>query len=356
MIKYSNKMSINNVTPFIQSKIGRNLHLLKENPIGQMKALIESYFIQNHQFTVYDNLSPIVTTVQNFDNLLTPLEHVSRSPTDTYYISETHILRSHMTAHQTNLIQSGVTSFLMAGDVYRRDEVDATHYPVFHQIDGVKLWNSIVDSSVIMEDLKQHLGGMIQEIFGNVKMRWIDAYFPFTEPSLELEILFEGSWLEVLGCGQIRPEIIANCGKNKTTGWAFGIGLERLAMVLYDIPDIRLFWSDDRRFLDQFTSGKPVKFKPFSKYPPCYKDIAFILPESGFHENDINSIIREVAGDIVESVERIDAFTNPKTGKTSNCYRINYRHMSRSLTNAEVNILQEQVKVDIVSKLHVVLK
>lgn len=348
--------SNNNVTPFIQSKIGKNLHLQKGNPIGQMKKMIEEYFTQNHGFSVYDNLPPTVTTIQNFDDLLTPLDHVSRSPSDTYYISKTHLLRSHMTAHQTELIRSGATSFLMAGDVYRRDEVDATHYPVFHQIDGVKLWDSSVDSSVIMEDLKKSLGGMIQTIFGNVEMRWIDAYFPFTEPSLELEILFEGRWLEVLGCGQIQPAILSCCAKEGTTGWAFGIGLERLAMVLYDIPDIRLFWSDDERFLSQFSSGKPVKFKPFSKYPPCYKDITFWLPESGFHENDLNSIIREIAGDLVESVQKIDSFTHPKSGHISNCFRINYRHMSRSLTNTEVDSLQEQVRSELISKLGIVLR
>lgn len=346
----------NNVTPFIQSKIGKNLHLRKENPIGQMKKMIEEYFTTNHGFSVYDSLTPTVTTIQNFDDLLTPLDHVSRSPSDTYYVSETHLLRSHMTAHQSELIRTGATSFLMAGDVYRRDEVDATHYPVFHQIDGVKLWDSNMDTPVIMEDLKTHLSGMIQKIFGNVEMRWIDAYFPFTHPSLELEILFEGRWLEVLGCGQIQPAILERCGKEGMSGWAFGIGLERLAMVLYDIPDIRLFWSEDERFLKQFAEGKPVKFKPFSKYPPCYKDITFLLPESKFHENDLNSIIREIAGDLVESVQKIDVFTHPKTGRTSNCFRINYRHMSRSLTNKEVDTLQEKVKEEIVTKLGVTLK
>ena len=129
--------------------------------------------------------------------------------------------------------------------------------------------------------------------------RWVDAYFPFTDPSLELEIHFNGEWLEVLGSGVVQQRILdqtghsdkvrtlmfcAACGGRTVVrrcccsdwvvaqiGWAFGLGLERLAMVLYDIPDIRLFWSTDSRFLSQFRRGEASTFKPFSNYPPCLK-------------------------------------------------------------------------------------
>jgi len=119
--------------------------------------------------------------------------------------------------------------------------------------------------------------------------------------------------------------------------------LERLAMVLFDIPDIRLFWTEDKRFLSQFKAGKITKFQPYSKFPPCYKDIAFWLPE-GWEENNFAELVRNTAGDIVESVELIDKFDNPKKGKTSHCYRINYRAMDRSLTNEEVDQYQAQVR------------
>lgn len=111
--------------------------------------------------------------------------------------------------------------------------------------------------------------------------RWVDTYFPFTHPSWELEILFDGEWLEVLGCGVIEQQILENAGQDDCVGWAFGLGLERLAMVLHDIPDIRLFWSEDPRFLGQFDGSRESreqKFKPFSKYPPCAKDITFWVP------------------------------------------------------------------------------
>jgi len=139
-------------------------------------------------------------------------------------------------------------------------------------------------------------------------MRWVDGFFPFTRPSLELEVHYQGRWMELLGSGVVQQRIAHECGITDQIGWAFGIGLERLAMRLYDIPDIRLFWSEDRRFLDQFNDRKPhVTFVPYSKYPPCYKDVAFWLPDAAggtaeFHDNNFYEVVRGVAGDLVENV------------------------------------------------------
>jgi len=112
---------------------------------------------------------------------------------------------------------------------------------------------------IIADDLKDILSGLARELFGNdIEMRWNNDYFPFTEPSFELEVLFNDKWLEVLGCGVIHDDVIVNAGlnPNDTTGYAFGLGLERLAMVLFGINDIRLFWSQDERFKSQFKEGK----------------------------------------------------------------------------------------------------
>jgi phenylalanyl-tRNA synthetase alpha chain len=140
--------------------------------------------------------------------------------------------------------------------------------------------------------LKDLLTGLARHLFGDVEMRWREDYFPFTQPSFELEVLFNEKWLEVLGCGVIHHDVLNTAGKTKDAGWAFGLGLERLAMVLFDIPDIRLFWSNDDRFLKQFhEKDKNIKFKPFSKYPLCYKDMSFWLPEDqSFHPNDIYEV------------------------------------------------------------------
>jgi len=139
------------------------------------------------------------------------------------------------------------------------------------------------------------------------------------------------------------------------TGWAFGIGIERIAIILFDIPDIRYFHSNDERFLKQFKSGEIIKFKPYSKYPSCYKDISFWLSDN-FNYNDLCEIVRERGGDLIETVELIDSFTNDKTNKTSHCYRITYRSNERSLLNEEIDIIQNHIEEDIENKLLVVLR
>ena len=187
-------------------------------------------------------------------------------------------------------------------------------------------------------------------------MRWLDEYFPFTHPSLELEIFYQGDWMEVLGCGAVHPNVIANAGMNSrtTVGWAFGLGLERWAMKLFDIPDIRLFWSNDSRFSDQFSWDKGItKFQPFSKYPACYKDITFWVPDS-YQDVDFFEEVRSIGGDIVESVVEIDRFE--KQQRTSLCYRINYRSMERSLTNEEINEVQAKLRAAIPESLKVELR
>merc|ERR1719331_2065008 len=208
---------------------------------------------------------------------------------------------------------------------------------------------------LVADDLKATLEGMVDSIFGPVEKRWVEAYFPFTEPSFELEIFYNGDWMEVLGCGVIHTGVLERAGQDSRHGWAFGLGLERLAMVLFSIPDIRLFWTDDTRFSKQFKPGQLTTFKPYSKYPPCFKDIAFWIPD-GFEPNDFFELGRAVAGELVEKVDLIDEFTNPKKAKTSHCYRITYRSMDRSLTDDEVNKMQEDLRERAANELAVELR
>lgn len=133
----------------------------------------------------------------------------------------------------------------------------------------------------------------------------------------------------------VRPKIMRNARRNEQRAWAFGLGLERLAMILFDIPDIRLFWTYDPRFHDQFSPGVVTKFEPYSNHPPCIKDIAFWLGEV-FEANDFYAIVRDIGGDLVEEVKLIDEFTN-KAGRTSHCYRMVFRSPERTLTNEEIN-------------------
>ena len=364
----------NNVTEYIFEKIGVDLHRRPEHPLGILKNAIMDYFDETYgknAFRMFDDLHPIVSSYENFDSVLVPEDHVSRSKNDTYYVTADTVLRCHTSAHQLSLLKQGEKRFLVTGDVYRRDSIDATHFPVFHQMEGVRVFtqdeiagSELTGEELASQELKNMLEGLARHLFGEVGMRWVDAYFPFTNPSYELEIYFNGEWLEVLGCGVMETKILNEASLVNERAWAFGLGLERLAMVLFDIPDIRLFWTDDARFLKQFKPGMfrsggvgMQKFKSYSKYPPCYKDVSFWLPdESTFTENNLCEIVRATAGDIVEEVKLIDEFRNPKTDKVSNCFRISYRSMDRSLTDDEINELQETVRESLVEKLGVTLR
>jgi phenylalanyl-tRNA synthetase alpha chain len=393
----------NNVTEYIYDKMGANLHMRADHPLGIIKAAIYSYFddggaagacaaaphggpqkMPPPPYKKHDGRHPVVTARANFDEVLVPEDHVSRSPNDTYYVSADTVLRCHTSAHQAEILREASSpAFLVTGDVYRRDSIDATHYPVFHQMEGVRVysaeeWGEQDPTEFCVAELKATLEGLARRLFGEVECRWVDAYFPFTEPSLELEIFFNGKWLEVLGCGVMQQKILeenygpANGGGGSASSlsssssssssspshraWAFGLGLERLAMVLFDIPDIRLFWSGDQRFLKQFKQGDlSARFKPYSKFPPCYKDVAFWLsPE--FSENNLCELVRGIGGDLVEEVSLVDSFTHPKTARTSHCYRISYRSMERSLTDEEINALQERVRAGVAGELKVELR
>ncbi|ETO33760.1 phenylalanyl-tRNA synthetase, partial [Reticulomyxa filosa] len=149
----------------------------------------------------------------------------------------------------------------------------------------------------------------------------------------------------IFGSGVIHSKILENCKLGDSIGWAFGLGLERLAMPLFKIDDIRQFWSLDERFLSQYSDGKIREFAPYSKYPVCYKDISFwVKNESTFHEHDWMEMVRFVAQDLVEQVQLVDEFRSRKSDHLlSKCFRISYRHPDRTLTNDEVNRVQQAI-------------
>ncbi|XP_043263818.1 probable phenylalanine--tRNA ligase, mitochondrial [Colletes gigas] len=388
-----------NISTNVISKLGSNLHVTPFHPLSHVRQRIVNYFymqfsnrIGNPIFSVYDNISPIVTVAQNFDSLLVPSNHPSRQKNDCYYINQDTLLRAHTSAHQAELISMGLNNFLVIGDVYRRDEIDNKHYPVFHQADGVRLCtveevfertsNSddlklfehrgvesnekqachTLESVKIMEhELKNTLTGLARILFGpNIQTRWIGQYFPFTYPSWELEVYHNNQWLEILGCGIMRQEILTNSGVTERIGWAFGLGLERLAMCLYNIPDIRLFWSKDSGFLSQFEFNDPnktIEYKPVSVFPQCTNDVSFWLPVDGsYSKNDFYDLVRNVGGDRVEQILLKDVYVHPVTKRNSHCYTIVYRHMNRTLSKREVNNIHNLIKKYATEKLRVEIR
>lgn len=378
--------SMTNVRPSILSRTTSNLLQQPGHPLQRIKARIYNHFTgRPHPFHCQDMPDPVVSVKQNFDDLGFPRDHVGRTQHDSYYLNSQWMLRTHMTAHERELIQARHQRFLMAGAVFRRDEIDATHYPVFHQLEGVHILNNQVHDSVQLSEvakgllsegqdghsseevayalsqLQGTLNGLLRSLFGSkTPIRWQPCYFPFTQPSMEAEVLYRGRWVEVLGSGLLQRSFLSMANAPSQLAWAFGLGLERLAMILYDIPDIRLFWSTDQRFLSQFDPAIPdegLLFKPFSRYPHIARDLSFWISQASIEDwssNSLYDLVRSVAGDLVESVELIDEFR--KAGRSSQCFRITYRSMDRSLTDDEVNVLQAQIRESVEQELGVELR
>lgn len=416
----------------------------KRSPLRLIRRAIERSL---ERMTPLPTPPPVVTTQLNFDDLGFPEDHPGRSPTDTYYVNRKICLRTHTSAHEVSSFAEGYDSWLLTADVYRRDEIDSSHYPIFHQMEGAHVFSipngdftsgglverqceemesRLAGANIVIEDevdpalsdgwqpgmdkehaelalrhLKGTLNNLALALFGPrhqadveasgkgveaepLRVRWIAATFPFTAPSFEIEVLFRGEWLEILGTGVVKQKTLDTAKQPGKLGWAFGLGLERIAMVLYGIPDIRLFWSQDERFLSQFAAAADaldqadtvhefdeadlakrtlVTYKPYSKFPPVLKDFSFWLgsPNAAdttnstkvFQENDLYELIRDRAGDLVETVQLVDEFTHPKKNRTSRCYRITYRHMDSNLTHEAVNELHQQVVQDVAQRLNI---
>lgn len=200
----------------------------------------------------------------NFEKLNIPKNHPARDEQDTFYISDSIVLRSQTSPVQIRAMEEGKLPIRMLapGRVFRSDEVDATHSPSFHQIEGL-----VIDKNITFADLKGTLAEFAKELFGaETKVKFRPHHFPFTEPSAEVDVtcfkcggkgcrFCKGSgWIEILGCGMVHPNVLSMSGidPNEYSGFAFGVGLERIALLKYEIDDMRLLYENDIRFLKQF--------------------------------------------------------------------------------------------------------
>ena len=300
------------------------------------------------------NIPEIVPTNVSFDLFNFGPDHPNRSKSDTYYVDDNNILRTHDTVfwyYYLNLpeIKARIEKHerlgtLCYGKVFRKDEIDRRHMNIFHQMGG---WYIVPDSERILklDDLKNVLSEIVKSIFGpDVVYRFNEDVFPYTNPSLEVEVQVEGEWVELLGGGMPKKAVLANMGVTGYNGWAYGFGLERLAIASMKLPDIRLLWSEDKRVKKQLVLGKA--FAEVSKYPPAIRDISFVVDQN-FVPNDYFDLVRDVAGDLVEEVDLIDKYENKEkfgTDKLSYAYRITYRSIDRTLTNDEVDELHKKLE------------
>ncbi len=187
----------------------------------------------------------------NFEALNTPPDHPARDMQDTFYLPDGNLLRSHTSTVQIRYMEENEPPIRIAapGRVYRRDTVDATHSAVFHQIEILA-----VDEGLTFTDLRGTIKVFLEEMFGDIAIRFRPSFFPFTEPSAEVDVQWRGRWLEVLGCGMVDPNVLKAVGYDPEvyTGFAAGFGVERFAMVLHQMADIRDLYKSDLRFLRQF--------------------------------------------------------------------------------------------------------
>ena len=187
----------------------------------------------------------------NFEALNVPEDHPAKDMHDTFYLSNSGLLRTHTSPVQIRTMEKSEPPhrIICPGKVYRKDS-DLTHTPMFHQIEGL-----VVEKDASFAQLKGLLNDFLEDFFGEkVELRFRPSYFPFTEPSAEADIRWKKNWLEVLGCGMVHPNVLEGVGVDtkEYSGFAFGLGVERMAMLKYDIPDLRAFFENDLRFLKQF--------------------------------------------------------------------------------------------------------
>ncbi len=322
------------------------------SPIYELVERIKKVLVQEG-FDIID-IPEIVPASVSFDLFNFAPDHPNRSKSDTYYVNDKNILRTHDTVfwyYYLNLpeIKARIANHesmgtLCYGKVYRKDEIDRHHMNIFHQMGG---WYIQPDEKGMLQldDLKNVLSEIVKTVFGqDTVYRFNEDVFPYTDPSLEVEIQVSGKWVEVLGGGMPKKSVLANMGVTGYNGWAYGFGLERLAIISMDLPDIRLLWSGDERVNKQLVLGEP--FVEPSKYPPIVRDISFIVDKS-FIPNDYFDLVRDIAENLVEDVNLIDKYENEaKFGKNklSYAYRITYGSVDRTLTNEEVNKVHKKLE------------
>lgn len=325
-----------------------------ESPIFRLADMITS-LPEFKNFDIVETPEVVHTNI-TFDLFNFPQEHPARSGSDTYYINKERVLRTHTTIMwyyyftlpeiREKLQKQGALGALSYGKVYRKDEIDRFHNAVFHQIDGVYICDGR-QKKIGKDDLVSVLIKIAKSVFGeSIQWRENVEHYPYTNPSVDIELKFGERWLEVLGGGVIHPDVLRNLHIDPTvySGWAFGFGLERLAMIKHAIPDIRIFWSTDERITKQLADPQ-AQYHEVSKYPAIVRDISFVVDKK-MDLNNYYGNVRDLGGETIEEVRLLDTYeSDEKFGldKKSYTFRITYRSLEKTLTDAFVNSVHQKI-------------
>lgn len=335
------------------------IHLLTDKVIKYVESTHK-----NSEIKIYRK-SPVVTVADNYDDLLFPKDNISRSSTYTHYIDETHILRCHTTAHIPEVLRELAAKkeewndvvIILPGLVYRRDVTDKKHLGEVHQMD---IWRIVKNKNVKKmerEDLMKVINGISQTVIPNWKLRIVDSLHPYTRGGLEVNATNGESDLEILECGVINDKMFENAGLNpkEYSGWALGMGIDRLVMALKKLPDIRYLRATNPKIARQM--GDLEVYEEVSNQPAITRDMSYCVPIN-YVEEDICEDIREALGNNQNILETIQILSETKyedlpsnvqkrLGINSNqknvLVKIVLRALDRTLESSEANNIYNSI-------------
>ncbi len=360
------------IKPISQEELTRYLAVTdltqsdKPHAIRTIYENIESYMRSTHpqsDVKVYRK-DPIIDVADNYDNLLFAADNIGRSSTYTHYVDNSHILRTHTSAHLPGILRELSTRddwqdvvILLPGLSYRRDVSDKKHVSEVHQLE---MWRVVKNSArkiITKDDLLTVVSGVATTAAPGWKLRIEDSPHPYTNQGIEVNAVKGDRDIEILECGLIKEQILSNSGLDPTvySGWALGMGLDRLVMTIKDIPDIRYLRSKNPKIAEQMTNIET--YREVSNQPAIKRDLSYSVP-ANYVEEDVSADIRQALGDNVDALENVEILNETsydklpdnikqrlgiESGQKNILVRITLRHLERTITNDEANKIYEQV-------------
>jgi phenylalanyl-tRNA synthetase alpha chain len=345
------------ITDLTQSPTPHAIRLVYEKVAERMRQIHPSSNVR-----VYRK-DPTVSVEDNYDNLLITKDNISRSSTYTHYVDQTHILRTHTSAHLPGILRDLAgredwedVVILLSGLAYRRDVSDKKHVSEVHMLEMWRVVKNAQRKVIVKDDLLNVVKVVAVVAAPGWQLRIENSPHPYTKQGIEVNAVKGDRDIEILECGLINDEILTRAGLDPAThsGWALGMGLDRLVMTIKEIPDVRYLRSTNPRIAEQMTHLEP--YKEVSNQPAIKRDLSYSVPQE-YVEEDISADIREALGDKLDTLESVEVisetpYTNlpEKVRNRLGCnskqknvlVRITLRHLERSITNDEANQIYEQ--------------